>query len=98
MPVVRRTRQSYEDYLTNHAYIAQHSTEAAARVVRRFDARLVELAHAPGAGRLRPELGQNVRSSVVGVYILFYRPTPDGIELLRVLHSARDIPRVFNNP
>ncbi len=24
-------------------------------------------------------------------YVVFYRPTPDGIEVLRVLHSSRDL-------
>lgn len=25
------------------------------------------------------------------MYIVFYRPAPDGIEILRVIHGARDI-------
>lgn len=28
-------------------------------------------------------------------YLIFYRPTPQGIEVLRVLHGARDIDRVL---
>jgi toxin ParE1/3/4 len=28
-------------------------------------------------------------------YLVFYRPTPQGIRVLRVLHGARDIESVF---
>jgi toxin ParE1/3/4 len=31
-----------------------------------------------------------------GNHLVFYRPTDDGIEILRVLHGARDLRRVFN--
>ena len=31
----------------------------------------------------------------MGNYIIFYRPSEQGIELLRVLHGSRDIPEVF---
>jgi hypothetical protein len=36
---------------------------------------------------LAPEL----RSFPVGRYVVFYRPQDDGIDVVRVLHSARDI-------
>jgi toxin ParE1/3/4 len=28
-------------------------------------------------------------------YLIFYRPIPDGIEVIRVLHGARDIDTIF---
>lgn len=28
-------------------------------------------------------------------YLIFYRSTPEGIEIVRVLHGARDIPAIF---
>ena len=28
-------------------------------------------------------------------YLIFYRPVPEGIEIIRVLHGARDIPSLF---
>ncbi len=37
-------------------------------------------------GRVRDE---------VGMYLLFYRPIRDVIELIRVLHGARDLRKVF---
>lgn len=35
------------------------------------------------------------RSFPVGNYIIFYRPTDRGSEIIRILHSARDIPNIF---
>ncbi|MDB6137154.1 MAG: hypothetical protein JWO94_226 [Verrucomicrobiaceae bacterium] len=42
-------------------------------------------------GRSRPELAGNCRSYPFEKYCFYYRPFEDGLELLRVLHSARDI-------
>jgi aryl-alcohol dehydrogenase-like predicted oxidoreductase len=49
-----------------------------------------QIARQPLMGRSRPELRPALRSFPVGRYVLFYQPTADGIELVRVLHSARD--------
>jgi len=53
------------------------------------------LAENPLAGRVREELAPDVRSFPVGNYLLFYRPTQNGVELIRVLHGARDLRRLF---
>jgi len=42
-------------------------------------------------GRKVEELAPNLRSFPIGSYLIFYRPVEDGIELIRVLHGARDI-------
>lgn len=50
------------------------------------------LAKLPGAGRLRPEFGRDVRSFTVSwPYVVFYRHAGRRIEILRVLHGRRDI-------
>ena len=51
----------------------------------------VTVAENTRAGPGRPELGDAVRSFVVGRYTLFYGVVEAGIELYRVIHSARDI-------
>ena len=42
-------------------------------------------------GRARDELERGVRSSPFGRYVIFYMPGDSGIDIVRVLHSARDI-------
>jgi toxin ParE1/3/4 len=56
-------------------------------------ARLV--ATQPHIGRARPELAPELRSVPEGRYVMFYRPLPDGVEIVRVLHGARDLDSVF---
>lgn len=42
-------------------------------------------------GRKVEELAPNLRSFPIGSYLIFYRPIEDGIQLIRILHGARDI-------
>jgi toxin ParE1/3/4 len=35
-------------------------------------------------------LASGLRSFPVGRYVIFYMPTPKGVEIVRVLHGARD--------
>ena len=53
------------------------------------------LAENPSLGRSRPELGRNIRSFPAGSYVIFYRAIDDGIEIVRVLHGAMDVPAHF---
>lgn len=96
MARVRKTRAARRDYSDIWNYIARDNPDAADRVVRSFDERLELLARLPGVGRARDELMPGVRSFAVGSYVLFYREANGGIELLRVLHGARDIPAAFH--
>jgi toxin ParE1/3/4 len=43
------------------------------------------------ASRERPELRSNLRSFPVGNYIVFYRASPDGVEVVRVMSGRQDI-------
>ncbi|KLU01397.1 hypothetical protein RISK_006553 [Rhodopirellula islandica] len=40
---------------------------------------------------MRNEYGADIRSSVVGRYVIFYRLIQDGIEVARVIPGDRDI-------
>jgi|SRR6185295_8974967 len=56
------------------------------------------LAQFPFAGRNRDELRAGYRSLPVGNYLIFYRPLSDGAEIMRVLHSARQLPEALEGP
>ncbi len=49
------------------------------------------LADTPGMGRARDELRPGLRSFAHGSYVILYRRTAVGVEIVRVLHGARDI-------
>ena len=95
MGLVRRTELSKLDYDQIHDYVAADSEPAADRLLRTFEEKLELLSQMPGAGASRRDLGKGVRSWPVGNYLLIYRPIQGGIELLRVIHGARKVRRVF---
>jgi len=76
-------------------FIAQDNPEAADRFIRAVVSRFPMLASMPKAGRQREELSARLRSFPVGNYVIFYRPMENGIEIVRVLHGARDFPPLF---
>ena len=47
----------------------------------------------PEMGELRRDLRLNLRSFSVGSYVVFFPPATDGIELMQIIHGARDVPR-----
>ena len=95
--ILRRPR-AIDDLTQQTAY---YLSEAGEEIARRFLAaaeetleRLLDLPHA-GASRtyLNPSLEGLRMFPVRGFerHVLFYRPTPEGLELVRVLHDARDL-------
>ena len=79
------------DLVDIHRYIARNSAEHADRYLRRINDRIALIAEQPGIGSLRLPALPDVRTFPVGSHLLFYRVLPDGgVELVRVLHGARD--------
>jgi toxin ParE1/3/4 len=74
---------------------ASRNRDVALRFLDLVAARSETYASHPQLAESCPELGQSVRRFPIGSYVVFYRPIDDGIELLRVLHGARDIPAVW---
>jgi toxin ParE1/3/4 len=79
----------------------QSSPERAIRFLRAADSTFARLAGMPGLGtRYEPDepLFAGLRYALIApyrTYLVFYRPIPGGIEVLRVLHGARDIPGIL---
>jgi len=76
-------------------FIAQDNPEAADRFIRVIVSRFPTLTSMPYLGRQREDLSAGLRSFPVQKYIIFYRPREDGVEIVRVLHGARDFPPLF---
>ena len=77
-------------------FIAGDNQEAADRVIDAILASSRLHVRFPSMGQNRRELGPSLRSFVVSPYVVFYRPQGDTIEVLRVLHAARDIDRLID--
>ncbi len=53
------------------------------------------LAEQPRIGRQRAEFTKDLRSFSQRPYLIFYRIKADEVQVLRILHAARDIPALF---
>lgn len=56
-----------------------------------LDERFQWLADNPGLGQARPEIGQDMRAFVVGTHVIYYRGSRNAVEIVAVLHVARDV-------
>jgi len=72
-------------------FIGGDSPGRADAFLRQLDATLRVLGANPLMGRKRDELLPGVRSFAVGSCVIFYRPVSGGIDVIRVLHGARDL-------
>jgi toxin ParE1/3/4 len=95
MPRVIPSRRAVADLDQLWDYIAERNVDAADRKLALIEERCDLHAAFPETGQARPELGDQVRCFSIGSYVIFYRPAPDGLELLRVLHGARQIEDLF---
>lgn len=73
-------------------------TARALHVHSKFVEAFEHLAHAPGTGAKRPALtGERVRWWTVFRWIVIYEHEDSPITILRVLHGARDLDRLFGS-
>jgi len=72
-------------------YIARDKPIAASNWIETIEQKCRLIATTPEFGERRPEYSSDIRSSVVGRYVIFFRPIQDGIEVVRVIPGDRDI-------
>jgi plasmid stabilization system protein ParE len=76
-----------------HAYIARNSPQYAMHVVDRLTRRSQQIAEFPLSGREVAEFGvPQIRQVLEGHFRIIYYIKPDQIDVLAVIHGARQIP------
>ena len=74
-----------------HAYLsARASASVADRVIARLRAAIRARREIPLLSPPRPEYGEHCRLLIAGSYAIYYNAAPSGMEVLRILHVARD--------
>ena len=53
------------------------------------------LADNPLMGRLRTDIAPELRYFTVGKYLILYRTVLDSVQIVCVIHGARDLPHLF---
>lgn len=89
------SRLAKQDLHEIRAFLKRDSPAAARRTVAALHNRCGDLAETPGMGRNRPDLGEEVYCFTVAPYLILYSKGAKGIEVIRILHSARDIESEF---
>ena len=84
--------QDIEDII---AYIAEDSPQAAKRFRNRLEECIEDIAIFPDSGRSRESLLKGVRTIPVGNYLIVYQNHTTHIDIIRVLHGARNIESLF---
>ena len=77
-----------------YAYISLDSMEYAKRMVDRITRRSQQIADFPFSGRKVPEYDiDQIREIIEGPYSIIYHIKPDQIDVVAVIHGARDVLR-----
>jgi antitoxin ParD1/3/4/toxin ParE1/3/4 len=73
-------------------YVADRSPQNAIKVVQRLYDEFDRIADLPGIGHTREELKDDtLRVTTVYNYLIIYDPTRKPLEILRVVHGAREL-------
>jgi toxin ParE1/3/4 len=100
-PTVYKTPLAAADLIEIASFIAEDNLDAVERFLDAAEETFAHLAAMPLMGRTVPfqhPQAQDMRVwRVRGVanYLIFYRAVAQGIEVIRVLHAARDIEGLF---
>jgi toxin ParE1/3/4 len=97
------SRAADQDLDGHFLFIAQDSIETAVRFYEAAQAAFQRLVELPEIGSSRAFLDPYLTAIRMWPipefpnHLIFYSPTADGIDVVRVLHAKRDIERVFDH-
>ncbi len=87
----RYTQRARADLLEIWFTIAPENPGAADSMLDRIEKRVDILSNWPKAGNACPAIAPGARMLVERPYLILYRLIPEGVQIVRVLHGARDI-------
>jgi toxin ParE1/3/4 len=95
MAKLRFSQAAQDDLLEIGDGIAAYDAARAMQVLNDLEEQCQALAVLPLMGRERGEIAPHLRSLPLVPYVIFYYPLPNGVDVVRILHSSRDIESVF---
>jgi toxin ParE1/3/4 len=92
MPTYVLSHEAVSDIKGITDYIAQQNVTAAIKLLGRIEETCQMLAENPGLGEVRQGFGiPGCRSFTVSRYVVFFRPSNNGIAVARILDASRDL-------
>lgn len=98
MKKLRYLPKAKDDLTSIALYIAADNPQRAFSFVDEIEQRCRLIAEFPKAARRVNSIAGVVRVVSFKRYLVFYRDSKDAIDVLRVLHSARDIDSILEDP
>lgn len=96
MTAVRFSAQAKGDIDRIFRWTASDSVSAAAKIVGEFQDACAELAAFPERYPVRAKpRGRSLRRRPVGRYNIYYEISGFGVEIVRIVHSAREVSAIF---
>ncbi len=89
------TKRAREDLIEIWLHIAEDDSKAADRVLDDLNKAIQELCEHPKIGAARNDIRTGLRYRVCGSYLLLYRITDTGVEIVRAVHGRRDLFGLF---
>lgn len=77
-------------------YIAADNPDRATSFVNALRDKAAQTAERSGSFPLRKDLAPNLRVARHGRYLVFFEDGADDVRIVRVLHGARDLGRIFD--
>ncbi|MBL4885882.1 MAG: type II toxin-antitoxin system RelE/ParE family toxin [Planctomycetaceae bacterium] len=90
MARIEKTSLAESDAIDIWLYISQDDSVAASRMLHKIEGRLQSLANMLLSAEAVPYIAPHVRRSSVGSYVIYYQPIEEGIQVIRILHGARE--------
>ncbi len=87
----RLSQRAESDLADIHHYIAAENSSAADQFIDDLFGLFHLLAENPRIGQERSDLRSDLRTMTHGKYVLLFYPMRDGVEIVGVIHGARDI-------
>ena len=90
-----RSDKAKTDLVRIYAYLADRNPKAADALIEDIDTKFENLSRFPFIGRERSSLAPELRSILVGTYVIFYLVERDRIVVVRVIDGRMDIDEEF---
>ncbi len=91
MVQIVHSKKARDDLLSIWAYIAQGNPKSADKLLDEIDKNCSLLGKNPQMGQARPDISPDMRYFPVKNYLILYQEQSFGVEVIRVLHGARDL-------
>ena len=91
MGAVRFTRRAREDLLDLWVYLYPKNPVAADRLYDRVEECCRALRDFPQLGPARPDIAAAARMHVIDRWLVLYRLTDDGVQIVRIVDGMRDL-------